>query len=89
MLLVSISRKSKYRPIFDAFLQEKYFLVINSDILMEYEEIIGERANIIVAESIVKQLVKSSNVVFQQVYFKWNLISADPDDNKFVDIAVA
>lgn len=88
-LLVSIPTKSKYRHLFDAFLQDKFSLVINNDILLEYEEIIQERANKIVAESIVKQLLKSTNIIFQQVYFKWNLISADPDDNKFVDVAVA
>jgi rRNA-processing protein FCF1 len=41
VLLVSISLKSKYRPIFDAFLSEEYELCVTTDILMEYEEIIS------------------------------------------------
>ncbi len=34
-------------------------------------------------------LEKSPDVVFVQKYFFWNLITADPDDNKFVDCSVA
>lgn len=26
---------------------------------------------------------------FQQIYYSWNIIKKDPDDNKFFDIAVA
>ncbi len=26
---------------------------------------------------------------FQEAYYKWQLIEADPDDNKFVDVAIA
>ena len=32
VLLVSIGKKSQYRPIFDAFLQQKYTLIINANI---------------------------------------------------------
>lgn len=30
-----------------------------------------------------------SNVEYITQYFKWRLIEADPDDNKFVDCAIA
>jgi len=39
-LLVSISKKSKYRPIFDGILQGKFTLLITNEILSEYTEII-------------------------------------------------
>jgi predicted nucleic acid-binding protein len=29
------------------------------------------------------------NVDKTQIYFRWNIIQADPDDNKFVDCAVS
>ena len=35
VLLVSISSKSRYRPILDAFLNEKFELCVTTDILME------------------------------------------------------
>ncbi len=34
-------------------------------------------------------IVKSENVEQVNTYFHWNLITADPDDNKFVDCAFA
>jgi predicted nucleic acid-binding protein len=33
--------------------------------------------------------LESPDIIFQQVYYNWNAIQADPDDNKFFDIAVA
>ena len=30
-----------------------------------------------------------NNVEKKQVYYRWHLISKDPDDNKFVDCAIA
>ncbi|MDE1193417.1 MAG: hypothetical protein PW786_14920 [Arachidicoccus sp.] len=28
-------------------------------------------------------------VIYQRIFYNWNAISADPDDNKFFDAAVA
>jgi predicted nucleic acid-binding protein len=33
--------------------------------------------------------IESPDVTIQKVYYNWNAISIDPDDNKFFDIAVA
>ncbi|MEL6720635.1 MAG: PIN domain-containing protein, partial [Bacteroidota bacterium] len=38
VLLVALSRRSPYRSIFDAFLQEDISLCVTTDILTEYEE---------------------------------------------------
>lgn len=37
----------------------------------------------------MKAIDKSPDVLQVNKYFFWNLITADPDDNKFVDCAVA
>lgn len=84
-LLVSIGRKSKYRPIFDALLEGKVKVLISNDILEEYTEKLSEKANVIVAENISNLLLRSPDVEQVQIYFKWSLISQDADDNKFVD----
>lgn len=42
-----------------------------------------------IAEIILEIFVESPDIIFQQVYYNWNAIKADPDDNKFFDIAVA
>lgn len=87
-LLVSIGRKSKYRPIFDALLEGKIKVLISNDILEEYTEKLTEKANAIVAENISNLLLRSPDVEQIQIYFKWSLISQDADDNKFVDCAL-
>ena len=44
-LLVSIGRKSPYRPVFDALLSSQYELLVSNDIISEYAEIIERKAN--------------------------------------------
>ena len=87
-LLVSIGRKSKYRPIFDALLDGKINLLISNDILSEYVEIIEQRTNAIVAENISSLLLESPEVEEVEIHFKWSVIEQDADDNKFVDCAL-
>jgi predicted nucleic acid-binding protein len=41
------------------------------------------------AEGIDRFFNESNHVVRTAVYYKWNLITVDPDDNKFVDCAIA
>lgn len=88
-LLVCLSRKSKYRPIFDALLSEKFDLSISQDILLEYEEIIQRKTNSIVASNIIDALLSLPNVFLTEVFFHWNIITEDPSDNKFIDCFIA
>ena len=64
-------------------------LCVNSDILNEYEEILAEKTNTEIARNVVRAIMRLHTTIFQQVYFHFGLIEADPDDNKFVDCAVA
>ena len=88
-LLMSLPRKSSYRPIFDAFLSGKIHFLIDNAILSEYIETIGNRSDTIVAQNVGELLVNSPNVLRINVTTKWLLIVHDPDDDKFVDCAVA
>lgn len=88
VLLVSIGRKSQYRPIFDAFLQQTFTLIISNDVLLEYAEIIELKTNALVADNIIELLLSSPNVEKSEIYFKWELLNTDYDDNKFVDTAI-
>lgn len=87
-LLVSIGRKSKYRPIFDALLEGKITLLISNDILSEYVEVLEQRTSAIVADNISDLLISSPDVEKTNIYFKWSMITQDADDNKFVDCAL-
>ena len=42
-----------------------------------------------IARNVVDAILKRKNVERLDPYFHWNLIEADPDDNKFVDCAFA
>ena len=89
MLLISISTKSRYRPIFDALLKGKFELAISNEILSEYLEVFERKANAIVAVNIIEVLLNVENVLRTEVFFTWGLIKEDEDDNKFVDCAIA
>jgi putative PIN family toxin of toxin-antitoxin system len=89
VLLVSISRKSRFHPIFQAFEENRYDLYVTTDILIEYEEVIGDEMGTIAAQSVLNGFYLASNVHHIIKHYRWNLITTDPDDNKFVDCAVA
>lgn len=66
-----------------------YQIVISEDILKEYEEILHQHSGPGVAEIVMEIFIESPHVFIQKVYYNWNMITVDPDDNKFFDIAVA
>lgn len=88
-LLQIISKKSPYRPIWYAFLAGRYELCVSNEILDEYQEILGQQITPTIAENLVLLILNMSNVRFIDPHFRMELITADPDDNKFVDCAFA
>lgn len=44
VLVTSVGKKSRLRPIWEAFIAGSYQLVVSEDILKEYEEILQEHA---------------------------------------------
>lgn len=88
ILLVSISPKSDYHWVFQKFLKEEYTLCVTTDILQEYEEIIGNHMGEEIANDVLQIIENAINVEFVTKYFRWDLIKNDPDDNKFVDCAI-
>ena len=67
----------------------KYCLCVSNDILSEYQKMIASKTSEKVARNVVDLLLKSRNVEFIDPHFKFHLIEADNDDNKFVDCAIA
>ncbi|MFK7798366.1 MAG: PIN domain-containing protein [Aureispira sp.] len=57
VLLLSLLKTSKYRPIFEALLSKKYQLIISHDILQEYLEIIGQKTPPEIAKNVGKLLI--------------------------------
>jgi uncharacterized protein len=64
-------------------------LYITNEILTEYEEIISEKLSPNTANAVIRTLMELDNVFPSSIYFKYNLIIQDPDDDKFIDCAFA
>jgi putative PIN family toxin of toxin-antitoxin system len=87
-LLQVLPKQSPYRCLWDAFLNDRFALCYTTDMLQEYEEILSDFYSPRISEYMVGSLVKSKSGIPVIPYFRWNLITADPDDNKFVDCAL-
>ncbi len=72
VLLVAISKKSIFYPIYEALLEKQYSLFITTPILLEYEEILSLRANSVVAKKVLDMLNIRTNVhLVERIYYKW------------------
>jgi len=87
-LLVVLPVSSPYRCVWDAFRHGQYTLCYTTEMLHEYEELMLHFYSREIVFLTVEMLLKSSNIIQTIPYYKWNLISVDPDDNKFVDCAL-
>ena len=75
--------------IWQAFRQGCYTLCVSTEILFEYEEILmqmtGDRE---FTTFVIEAISNAPNVEHVTPTYRFNLIKAEPDDNKFVDCAV-
>lgn len=88
-LVQSLPSKCIYHKIWEDFLEGKYILCVSNEILNEYEEIITRYSSPQVAKNVVDAIAHSPHTLYKESYFKFRLITQDPDDNKFVDCALA
>lgn len=88
-LVASFSKDSPTSTIWRSLLEGKYLLCVSNDILWEYQEIIAQKTTPQIAENVVNYLLNSPFVEMVTPYYHFELITADRDDNKFVDCAIA
>jgi uncharacterized protein len=89
VLIACVSRKSEHYWIWQALINEEFTLCVTTDILAEYEEILGDFYSPAFAKYIMEVIDEMANIQFINKYYFWRLITIDPDDNKFVDCAIA
>lgn len=89
VLLVIIPVFSPYASVYADFKKGKFSIAVSSEILLEYEEQLKHRYKLDSEDIELSELIASSNVDFIHPDFNWNFITADADDNKFVDCAIA
>ena len=88
-LIMAISSRSDYHKIWQSFLDGDYYMCISNEILEEYAEVIARNISVNLARYVVYTILERKNTKLITPFYNWNLITADPDDNKFVDCAIA
>lgn len=83
-----MSPRSKYHAVWESFVSGENRLCITNEIIEEYIEILQKLVGYKVSEYIVKTIINSPFTEFFTPYYHFELIKADPDDNKFVDCAI-
>jgi uncharacterized protein len=89
VFLVSLAKKYKYYWLFEAILQDKFDFCVSNEILSEYQEVVEKRYGVDMTNETLDFLTLLPNVKKIDPFYKYPLIYADPDDNKFVECAVA
>lgn len=89
VLLTAAPPRSRRHLIYQAVEAERFEVCVSTAILHEYEEVLARLAHPVVAAGVLGLLRYSPNVLRVEPSYQWRLITADPDDDKFVDCAVA
>ena len=88
-LLASLSKRGAFYNVWRGLQEGKYTLCVSNEILEEYEEIIAQKTTPVIASNVVQTLLNAPSVELIDAFFRFELIQKDPDDNKFVDCAIA
>jgi putative PIN family toxin of toxin-antitoxin system len=93
VFLQIFGRKQPFYPILRALLDGRLALAVSTEILLEYEEVTVELSgaerwrDVVVLLEVLAQL--HGNIRQIEPQFRFGVIAADPDDNKFCDCAIA
>ncbi len=89
LLVAIIGRKSPFRWLFDSIVVGKVGLCVTTEILLEYREIMEQKNGVEVAENVMNFITVIPTTERVEIFYAFNLITDDPDDNKFVNCAIA
>ena len=88
-LIQCVSRRSLYHDLWLSFIDGRNQLCVTTEILNEYVEILQRETTENFASIMLEVILNNPNTLFINIFYKFNLIIADPDDNKFIDCAIA
>lgn len=88
-LIQSISRRSPYHELWVSFLDGRNNLCVTTEILNEYAEILERKTNSYFSSLALEVIINNRHTIFVTPYYKFRVIANDPDDDKFVDCAIA
>jgi len=87
-LLPAVFPRSMYHWIWESFRRGNFTLCYSNEIIEEYEELLSRFYPPEITKNAIHLLLTSRNVEKVIPFYKWNLIAADPEDNKFADCAL-
>lgn len=88
VMVESITSRSPYHKIFRSLAEGRNQLVVSNEILLEYFEIFGRIYSERTMREIELFFEYSHNIVKIDPHYRFRLIEADLDDNKFVDCTI-
>lgn len=89
IFLVSVSERSPFHWVIDELEKGSYTICVTTDILNEYAEVLEVHMNVRTADDAIKTILDVPNHLKVEKYYFWQMVEKDPDDNKFVDCAIA
>ena len=93
VFLQIFGRKQPFYPILRALLDGRIMLAVSTEILLEYEEVIvklsGAKRWRDVAAFLELLTQLHGNIRQIEPHYRFGVVVADPDDNKFCDCAIA
>lgn len=89
VLVMCLTSRSPWHIIYQSLVAGKFDLAVTDEIVLEYEEIIQKKYGVSTTHAFISLLSELPNVHYLNTYYRWKLIDADPDDNKYCDCAVA
>ena len=78
-----------YHCMLQAWLSGKLTLAVSAEIMLEYEEIITTLSGAARWQVLEQLLLASSHLLMLAPDFHYQIVTADPDDNKFADCAIS
>lgn len=87
-LLAALPSISPYHKVWTDIINGATSICVSNDILEEYEEILSRKTTPEIAEAVIAAILEAPKTRKVEPTFFYNLIVADPDDNKFVDCAI-
>ena len=91
-LLQIFSPRSKTPEIVQALINGDLQWAVSNDVLTEYEEMVTQRSGVVrwqQVERVIQLLhLRHQSILWTEPAFRYQVISADPDDNKFADCAI-
>ena len=88
VLLVSVSRRSSLYWLYESFLQGRFTLCVSTEVLAEYAEILDRHMGPAFCDQTLEVITTAVNTRYISPTYRFHLLQ-DPDDNKFVDCAIA